>query len=51
MHLPFWLTTAGLSPVLIYQGKQARRNTVRLPEASGEPFGQYGKAFLRGAYW
>ncbi|UZD65719.1 SGNH/GDSL hydrolase family protein [Marinobacter sp. AN1] len=43
MHLPFWLTTAGLSPVLIYQGKQARRNTVRLPEASGEPFGQYGE--------
>lgn len=43
MHLPFWLTTAGLSPVLLYQGKQARRNTVRLPEAGGEPFGQYGE--------
>lgn len=43
MHLPFWLTTAGLSPLLIYQGRNARRNTVRLPEADGDPFGQYGE--------
>jgi|GEM_PF-3316431 len=43
MHLPFWLTTALLFPVLLYQGKQARRNTPRLPEAGGSPSGQYGK--------
>lgn len=43
MHLPFWLTTAGLSPLLIYQGRNARRDTIRLPEASGNPFGQYGE--------
>ncbi|MFC4257773.1 SGNH/GDSL hydrolase family protein [Marinobacter lacisalsi] len=43
MHLPFWLTTAGLSPLLIYQGRNARRNTIRLPEAGGNPFGQYGE--------
>ena len=42
MHLPFWLTTAGLSPLLIYQGRNARRNTLRLPEAGGDPFGQHG---------
>lgn len=42
MHLPFWLTTAGLSPLLIHQGRHARRNTLRLPEASGDPYGQYG---------
>ena len=42
MHLPFWLTTAGLSPLLIHQGRKARRDTPRLPEASGDPFGQYG---------
>ena len=33
MHLPFWLTTALLFPVLLYQGKRARRTTPRLPEA------------------
>jgi len=43
MHLPFWLTTALLFPVLLYQGRQARRTTPRLPEASGSPSGQYGK--------
>lgn len=43
MHLPFWLTTAGLSPLLIHQGRRARRNTIRLPEAGGDPFGQYGE--------
>ncbi len=43
MHLPFWLTTALLFPVLLYQGKRARRITPRLPEAGGSPFGQYGE--------
>lgn len=43
MHLPFWLTTTLLFPVLLYQGKQARRTTPRLPEAGGAPCGQYGK--------
>lgn len=43
MHLPFWLTTALLFPVLLYQGKQARRTTPRLPEAGGAPCGQYGE--------
>ena len=42
MHLPFWLTVAVLSPVLLYQGRKARRTTVRLPEAGGAPQGQYG---------
>lgn len=43
MHLPFWLTVAVLSPVLLYQGKRARRITPRLPEGSGEPSGNYGE--------
>ncbi|WP_339844617.1 SGNH/GDSL hydrolase family protein [uncultured Halopseudomonas sp.] len=43
MHLPFWLTTALLSPLLLYQGKRARRTTPRLPEGSGNPCGQYGE--------
>jgi lysophospholipase L1-like esterase len=43
MHLPFWLTVAILSPVLLYQGKRARRITPRLPDGSGEPRGQYGE--------
>ncbi|WP_296931851.1 SGNH/GDSL hydrolase family protein [uncultured Marinobacter sp.] len=43
MHLPFWLTTALLFPVLLYQGRRARRTTPRLPEASGSPSGQYGE--------
>jgi lysophospholipase L1-like esterase len=43
MHLPFWLTTALLFPVLLYQGKKARRTTPRLPEAGGSPSGQYGE--------
>lgn len=43
MHVPFWLTTALLSPILLYQGKRARRVTPRLPEASGETSGQYGE--------
>lgn len=43
MHLPFWLTTALLLPILIYQGKQARHTTPRLPEAGGPVCGQYGE--------
>ncbi|WP_372966467.1 SGNH/GDSL hydrolase family protein [Marinobacter sp.] len=43
MHIPFWLTTAALFPILLYQGKRARRNTPRLPEAQGNPGGQYGE--------
>ncbi|RMJ05646.1 GDSL-like Lipase/Acylhydrolase [Marinobacter litoralis] len=43
MHAPFWLTTALLSPILLYQGKRARRDTPRLPEASGAKSGQYGE--------
>lgn len=43
MHFPFWLTTALLFPVLLYQGKRARRTTPRLPEAGGSPSGQYGE--------
>ncbi|KPQ28376.1 MAG: GDSL-like lipase/acylhydrolase family protein [Marinobacter excellens HL-55] len=42
MHLPFWLTTALLSPILLYQGKRTRKNTPRLPEAQGSCSGQYG---------
>lgn len=42
MHAPFWFTTALLFPVLLYQGKRARRVTPRLPEATGQPWGQYG---------
>jgi lysophospholipase L1-like esterase len=42
MHLPFWLITAALAPVLLYQGKRARRMTPRLPEGSGRPSGQHG---------
>ncbi|WP_323751152.1 SGNH/GDSL hydrolase family protein [Marinobacter sp.] len=43
MHAPFWLTTALLFPILLYQGKRARRVTPRLPEAGGETSGQYGE--------
>ncbi len=43
MHLPFWLTTALLFPVLLYQGKHTRKHTPRLPEAQGSPSGQYGE--------
>lgn len=35
MHLPFWLTTALLAPIVVYQGKRTRQRTLRLPEASG----------------
>ncbi|WP_236040775.1 hypothetical protein [Marinobacter nauticus] len=43
MHAPFWLTTALLFPVLLYQGKRTRRVTPRLPEATGDYAGQYGE--------
>src|SRR5690554_8235760 len=43
MHLPFWLTTAVLFPVLLYQGMRTPQTTPRLPEASGSPYGQYGE--------
>ncbi|KAE8544013.1 SGNH/GDSL hydrolase family protein [Marinobacter nauticus] len=43
MHAPFWLTTALLFPVLLYQGKRTRRVTPRLPEATGDCAGQYGE--------
>ena len=42
MHLPFWLSVTLLAPLLVWQGKQTRRTTPRLPEAGGEPHGQYG---------
>ncbi|MGM0769631.1 MAG: SGNH/GDSL hydrolase family protein [Pseudomonadota bacterium] len=42
MNLPFWLTTALLLPVLLYQGKRTRRITPRLPEAQGAACGQFG---------
>lgn len=42
MHLPFWLTTALLSPLVLYQGKRTRQRTPRLPEAGGPASGQYG---------
>jgi lysophospholipase L1-like esterase len=43
VHLPFWLTTALLAPIVVYQGKRTRQRTPRLPEASGPASGQYGK--------
>lgn len=42
MHLPFWLTTALLLPLIIHQGRRVRLLTPRLPEAGGNPDGQYG---------
>ncbi len=42
MHLPFWLSITLLAPLLVWQGKQTRRTTPRLPEAHGDPHGQYG---------
>ena len=43
MHLPFWFSVGALSPVVIPLALYTRRTTVRLPEASGEPRGQWGK--------
>jgi lysophospholipase L1-like esterase len=42
MHLPFWISTTLLAPLLVWQGQRTRRTTPRLPEASGEQHGQYG---------
>ncbi|MCG8391668.1 MAG: SGNH/GDSL hydrolase family protein [Pseudomonadales bacterium] len=42
MHLPFWISTALLAPLLVWQGKRLRRTTPRLPEASGQHHGQHG---------
>ncbi|MBL4570308.1 MAG: SGNH/GDSL hydrolase family protein [Alcanivorax sp.] len=42
MHLPFWISTALLAPLLVWQGKRTRRTTLRLPEAGGDHHGQYG---------
>lgn len=43
MHLPFWFSVGALSPVVIPLALYTRRTTVRLPEASGEPRGQWGQ--------
>ncbi|KAA1170567.1 SGNH/GDSL hydrolase family protein [Marinobacter salinexigens] len=43
MHIPFWLTTVALLPLLLYQGKRTRRVTPRLAEAGGDTHGQYGE--------
>ena len=42
MHLPFWFTFGILSPVAIPLALYTRRTVVRLPEADGEPLGQWG---------
>lgn len=42
MHLPFWISTALLSPVAIPLAIHTRRTTPRLPEASGAASGQWG---------
>jgi lysophospholipase L1-like esterase len=42
VHLPFWLTTALLAPIVVYQGKRTRQRTLHLPEASGPTQGQHG---------
>lgn len=39
----FWLTSLVLLPLLAWQGKRARRDTPRLPEASGSDAGQWGE--------
>ena len=40
--LLFWLASLVLLPLLAWQGRQARRDTPRLPEASGANKGQWG---------
>lgn len=42
MHPPFWFTFGILSPVAIPLALYTRRTVVRLPEADGEPLGQWG---------
>lgn len=41
--LLFWLSGLLLLPMLAWQGKRARRDTPRLPEASGAGAGQWGE--------
>lgn len=43
MALRFWSCLVLLAPLLIWQGKRSKQNTPRLPEASGEPFGNHGQ--------
>ncbi len=38
----FWLALVLLAPLLFWQGRRARRNTPRLPEAGGADHGQAG---------
>lgn len=38
----FWLGSVLMLPLLAWQGRAARRNTLRLPEASGPSCGQWG---------
>ncbi|MDF1820116.1 MAG: SGNH/GDSL hydrolase family protein [Alcanivoracaceae bacterium] len=38
----FWLCAVLLLPVLVWQGRRVRRDTLRLPEASGATSGQWG---------
>lgn len=35
-EIAFWVTLGALSPVIAWQGKQVRRQTLRLPEAAGK---------------
>lgn len=41
--LSFWLFLLLLAPLLLWQGKQARRHTVRLPDAAGPQHGTCGE--------
>lgn len=51
MHLPFWLCTGLLSPVLMAQALHTRRTTLRLPEADGARHGQWGHAPPHNGCW
>lgn len=37
------LLLIGLAPVLLWQGRNVRRSTLRLPEAAGVRYGQVGR--------
>lgn len=39
----FWISSVLLLPLLAWQGRAARRDTLRLPEASGPSSGQWGE--------
>lgn len=41
--LLFWVTVLLLLPLLVWQGRRTRRDTPRLPEASGADTGQWGE--------